>query len=68
MRFSCSTLDVLLYQGFQVSEQLCQKNVCNVVLHEVLRVREQVPVLLWPYHQRRYKTLCVLDYQSVLCR
>jgi len=68
MRFSCPTLDVLLYQVLQVSEQLCQQNVCNVVLYEVLRVCEQVSVLLWPYHQRRYKTFCVLYYQSVLCR
>jgi len=68
MRFSCPTLGVLLYQGFQVSAQPCQQNVCNVVLYEVLRVSEQVSVPLWPYHQRRYKTFCVLYYQSLLCR
>ena len=68
MLFSCPTLDVLMYQVSQVSEQLCQQYVCNVVLYEVSRVGKQVSVLLWHYHQRRYKTFCVLYYQSVLCR
>jgi len=61
MRFSCPyTLDVLLHQVLRVSKQLCQESVCNIVLHEVLRVREQVSVILWSYHQRRYKTFCLV--------
>jgi len=37
MRFSCPyTLDVLLYQVLQVSKQLCQESVCNVVLYGVV--------------------------------
>jgi len=42
MLFSCPTLDVLMYQVSQVSEQLCQQYVCNVVLYEVSRVGKQV--------------------------
>jgi len=37
MRFSCPyTLDVLLYQVLQVSKQVCQESVCNVVLYSVV--------------------------------
>jgi len=36
----------------------------NVVLYEVFRVSEQVSVILWSYHQCRYKTFCVCYYQS----
>jgi len=66
MRFSCPTLDVLLYQVLQVSEQLCRENVGNAVLYEVLRVSGHVSVILWSYYQRRYETFCVCYYQSVL--
>ena len=59
LRFLCPTLDVVLYQVLRVSEQLCQESVCNVVLYEVLQASEQVSVILWSYHQRRYKTFYV---------
>ena len=68
MRFSRSTLDVVLYQVLRLSQQLCWGSVCNVVVYEVLQVSEQVSVFLWSYHQRRYKMFCVCYYQSVLCR
>jgi len=32
MRFSCPTLDVLLYRVLRVSQQLCQESVCNPVV------------------------------------
>jgi len=31
----------------------------DVVFYQVLGVSEQVSVILWSYHQRRYKTFCV---------
>jgi len=41
------------------------------VFYEVLRVSEQVSVILWSYHQRQYKTFCDcyylwINYQYVL--
>ena len=65
MRFSRSTLDVVLYQVLLLSQQLRWGSVCNVVVYEVLQVSEQVSVFLWSYHQRRYKMFCVCYYQSV---
>jgi len=57
---------LLSYQVLRVSEQLCEESVCNVVFKQ--SVSEQVSVILWSYHHRRYKTFCDCYYQSVLCR
>ena len=60
----CSVVQVL-----QVGKQLhVKESDYTVVLYEVLQVSEQVSVILWSYHQRRYKTFGVYYYQSVLWR
>jgi len=59
--------------GFHFLNMLLSCPTLNVVLYQVLRVSEQVSVILWSYHQRHYKTFCgcyylSISYDSVLCR